>query len=94
VKGPLLGVLQPRVDFGYSSLAASGGGTVSLLTSKVEQVDDGASRKTTYAYDAANHQVLSSITADDGRLNLRSCFKYDPTGNLIGMTDPRATVCP
>ena len=86
--------VRPQVDFTYGSFAGTGGGTLSLLTSKVEKIDGSHSRTTLYDYDLANRFALKSMTADSGGLSLRTCFQFDAVGNLMGQTDPRAGACP
>ena len=81
--------LRPQIDLGYTSLAG-----VSLLTSKTEKISAARSTTTTYGYDASNKYVLSTAIVDGGGLALRTCFKFDTVGNLISVTDPRATMCP
>ena len=85
---------QPRIDLGYSSYAGVGGGSFRLLTSKTEAVNASTTLVTTYDYDTANKFVLKEAVVDSGGLALKTCFKHDKVGNLVAVTDPRATACP
>jgi YD repeat-containing protein len=48
--------------------------------------------RTETAYDAQGNPVR--VTVDPAGKNLRTCFRYDGAGNMVGQTDPRAATCP
>ncbi|HWU79104.1 MAG TPA: hypothetical protein VN158_03455, partial [Caulobacter sp.] len=85
---------RPQVDFSYADYAGAGGGTLKLLSEKIEKVSAQASIKTTYAYDPLNKFVLRSATTDPNGKAITTCFRFDAVGNLTGVTDPRASTCP
>lgn len=83
---------RPQVDLLYTTL-----NDIQFLERKIEKIDDASSVTTTYEYDAANHYALKASTLDPGAtsaLNIRSCYAFDPHGNLVGVTDARASTCP
>jgi YD repeat-containing protein len=94
----VVGGVCPVTTYGYTGFAGvSGvGGTFYLLTSKVETISSGVTTTTSYEYDTANKFVLKSSVVDTGGLILRTCYKFDPAGNLISKTDPKAALasCP
>lgn len=89
----VLGDGCPVVSYGYSSYPALDGTSFYLLTSKTEKVDATSSIVTAYEYEASNHFALKAVIADPGALGLRTCFEFDPIGNLIRTTAPRAGAC-
>jgi YD repeat-containing protein len=86
--------LRPQTDFGYTAIAATDGGSISLLNSKTVKTSATASTVTAFAYDPSNHLSLKTATVDPSGLNLRTCFKFDAVGNLVSTTDPRGATCP
>jgi hypothetical protein len=92
----LAGGVCPVTTYGYTAFAGTDGASFYLLTSKQELISSGVTTTTTYEYDASNHWALKSSVADSGGLSVRSCYKFDATGNLISITTPRAglTSCP
>lgn len=87
---------QPQTDLSYTAYTANGA-TFQMLTSKTDWITRHPSNKsvlTTYTYDATNKYVPSTATVDSGGLALRTCFKFDATGNLISTSDPRTGTCP
>jgi len=96
--GQLTQIVKPlgaQTDLVYDNYAGTDGGTLRLLGRKTEKVSASQNIVTTYAYDAANRFVLKSATVDpNGLASSTTCFQFDPIGNLIGTTDPRATACP
>jgi hypothetical protein len=90
-----LGTVCPEATYGYSPFTGSDGATFYLLTSKIERINATQSTTTTYAYDTSNKFVLREVVADAGGLNLRTCFKFDASGNLLSKTAPKAglTTC-
>lgn len=86
----LAGGTCPTVTYGYTPFTGTDGASLYLLTSKQELISSGVTTTTTYEYDTANKFVLKSSVADSGGLSLRTCYKFDPIGNLISKTEPRA----
>ncbi|KRA59860.1 hypothetical protein ASD79_10000 [Caulobacter sp. Root655] len=83
----------PRTDYAYQSFTGTDGVAFMLLSGKTDRIGASQTLVTTYDYDTTNHFTWKSATVDPGHLNLRTCFKFDVVGNLIGTTDPRAGVC-
>ena len=92
----LTGGVCPVTTYVYTAFTGSDGSSLSLLTSKTEKIDASSSTTTTYEYNPTNHWTVKSVVTDSGGLSLRSCFAFDPGGNLISRTEPKAglTVCP
>jgi YD repeat-containing protein len=88
--------VRPLTTFGYSAFTGVDSATFYLLTSKVEKISASQSTTTTYEYDTTNKFVLKSSVVNSAGLALRSCYKFDPSGNLLSKTDPKAGlgVCP
>lgn len=88
--------LRPLTTYDYTPFPGVDGATFYLLTSKIEKIDATNTTTTTYEYNTANKFVLKSQVVDSGGLALRTCFKFDATGNLISKTEPKAglTSCP
>lgn len=97
VEKPSDGTTRPETTFSYTTYSA-GTETLSLLTGLTEKIDASTTVSTVLAYDTANRFLLKSVTVDPGtpptNLNLRTCYQYDTTGNLVGVSDPRTTTCP
>jgi YD repeat-containing protein len=86
---------RPVTSFGYSTnLAGNDGAILRLPISETQLISPGVSTTTTYARDAANRYAISAATVDPTGLNLRTCIKFDPAGNLVSLSDPRQATCP
>lgn len=93
----LSGGVCPTTTYGYTAFTGTDGAIFYLLTSKQEKIDATATRTTTWGYNgAAAKFTLKEQVVDSGGLSLRTCFKFDATGNLISKTEPRANLasCP
>jgi YD repeat-containing protein len=88
--------VRPVTGYGYSAYTGVDSAVFYLLTSKVETISSGMTTTTAYEYDTANKFVLKSAVVDSGGLSLRTCYKFDPAGNLISKIEPKAglAVCP
>jgi YD repeat-containing protein len=88
--------VRPVTAYGYSAYTGVDSAVFYLLTSKIETISSGVTTTTAYEYDTANKFVLKSSVVDSGGLSLRICYKFDPAGNLISKTEPKAglAVCP
>jgi YD repeat-containing protein len=88
--------VRPVTGYGYSAYTGVDSAVFYLLTSKVETISSGMTTTTAYEYDTANKFVLKSAVVDSGGLSLRTCYTFDPAGNLISKTEPKAglAVCP
>jgi hypothetical protein len=86
----------PETTFGYSPFTGTDGSTFYLLTSKTEKVSSSRNLVANYSYDASNKFVLKEVLVDPNGLKLRTCFKFDSSGNLISKTEPNAGLasCP
>lgn len=81
--------IRPQTDYDYTVL-----GGVLLMTSRTEKIEGAISTTTTFEYDAGAQYRLKASTVDSGGLNLRTCYQYDPVGNITGVSDPRTAACP
>jgi len=79
--------IRPQIDATYTTIAG-----LSLLTSKTEKISGAQNVVTAFEYDSANGYELKSVIVDNGGLALRTCLKYDSSGNLISKTDPNANL--
>lgn len=89
--------VQPQISLTYSTgLTGTDGTPLKLLTGKTEKISGTVSTTTTYTRSAANKYTVTAATVDagTGKLNLRTCTKFDGAGNLISLSDPRQGVCP
>lgn len=88
--------VRPVITYDYGTFTGVDNATFYLLTSKQETISSGVTTTTTYEYDTANKFVLKSSVVDSGGLALRTCYRFDATGNLISKSDPKAglSVCP
>lgn len=87
----------PTTTYGYTAFTGTDGATFYLLTSKQETIDASSTTMTTWAYrGAADRFVLREQLVYGSGATLRTCFKFDPTGNLISKTEPNAQspACP
>lgn len=82
--------VRPQIDLGYTTF----GNGVSLMTTRTEKINSTTDTMTTFSYDAADKYKLKSSTVDPAGLNLRTCIEYNATGDIVGISDPRATSCP
>ncbi|HWU79717.1 MAG TPA: hypothetical protein VN158_06590, partial [Caulobacter sp.] len=80
VTQPLVAAGQPISTFDYNGI-----GLMSKRT-------DPGGLVTEFTYDAKGN-LLQALVDPTGQ-NIRSCFKYDAVGNVVGQTDPRAATCP
>jgi hypothetical protein len=85
--------VRPETTYSYTAFTGFDGAIFHLLTAKTEKISATTTTTTTFEYDSANRFVLKSSVADSGGLALRTCFKFDATGNLISKTDPKAGPC-
>jgi len=85
--GQLYQVLQPTVAAGQptSTFDYNDTGLMSKRT-------DPGGLVTEFTYDAKGN-LLQALVDPTGE-KIRTCFKYDAVGNVVGQTDPRAATCP
>lgn len=91
-----LGV-RPQETYSYTSLLGTDGAGFAVVSSKTERIDAATSVVTSFGYEgAANRFALRESVVDNGGLTLRTCYKFDATGNLISQTKPKALLgaCP
>lgn len=87
----------PTSTYGYTAVTGVDGATFYLLTSRQDKIDAATTTTTTWAYNnSAGKFTLKEQVVDSGALALRTCFKFDSTGNLVSKTEPRAglATCP
>jgi YD repeat-containing protein len=101
VTGPAdeLGV-RPQTSYTYETVTSTSTGTSTTfhrVSSMTEKIDAATSIVTSYGYEpVGNRFALKQSLVDSGGLNLRTCYKFDSTGNLISQTQPKALLgsCP
>jgi YD repeat-containing protein len=89
--------VRPQITLTYSTaLNGTDGTPLKLLTGKTEKISSTVSTTTSYTRSAANKYTIAAATVDSGtgKLNLRTCTRFDAAGNLISLSDPRQGVCP
>lgn len=89
--------VRPQVAVTYATgLNGTDGTALKLLTGKTEKISSTVSTITTYTLSAANKYTVTAATVDSGtgKLNLRTCTRFDAAGNLISLSDTRQGICP
>lgn len=93
VLGPMdVDGVRPQIDLSYASYGTTS--PVWLPSTRTEKISAVDSLATTYEWNSSNKYVLKSATVDQGGLSLKTCFEFDASGNLVGVTDARAVSCP
>ncbi len=84
---------RPRTQLTYTSFSA-GGVTLYLPYQRTERISTSDNVITEYGFDTAANYVLRTVTVDPGGLALRTCYQYNPVGDIVGVADPRQATCP
>ena len=94
--------VRPVTTYGYTNFTGvplyqgAETATFPLLVSKQEKIDGSNVTTTTYSYDTANKFTMTEMVVDSGGLSLRTCLKFDTSGNVISSTEPKGALssCP
>lgn len=84
--------VRPQIDFTYTQF----GSAIWLPTSRTEKISGttGDTIITNFEYGTTAPYLMMDSIVDPSGLALKTCYAYDPAGNINAVTSPLATSCP